>query len=122
MLEEVEVLLASGALVVDACRHAVRRADTMIPLARRPVLLALVRALGEAWPGDVPRGSLIARAFGGQAADESHRARLRVEVGRLRRLLRPLADVIATTRPQPVRAIGGTSLRSTSSAPCSCCW
>jgi len=96
MLDEVEVLLASGALVVDACRHAVRRADTMIPLASRPVLFALARALGEAWPRDVPRFALIARAFRAQIADESHRARLRVEVGRLRRLLRPLADVIAT--------------------------
>jgi hypothetical protein len=90
------MLLASGALVVDACRHAVRRADTMISLASRPVLFALARALGEAWPGDVPRASLIARAFRAQAADESHRARLRVEVGRLRRLLLPLVDVTAT--------------------------
>jgi hypothetical protein len=96
MLDEIEMLLASGALVVDAFRHAVRRADTMISLASRPVLFALARALGEAWPGDVPRASLIARAFRAQAADESHRARLRVEVGRLRRLLLPLADVTAT--------------------------
>lgn len=98
LLEEVEALAASGALVADACRHAVRDADTEIALARRPVLFALARALAEAWPGDVARSVLIARAFGGRFADESHRARLRVEVGRLRALLRPLAEVSATKR------------------------
>jgi hypothetical protein len=95
-LEEVEALLASKAFVVDACRHVVRHAGTVISLAKRPVLFALARALGEAWPGDVPRATLVARAFGSRLADESHRARLRVEVGRLRRVLRPLADVGAT--------------------------
>jgi len=98
LLEEVEALLASRALVVDACRHAVRDARTAISLARRPVLFALVRALGEAWPGDVPRETLIARAFGSKFVDESHRARLRVEVGRLRTMLRKLASVSATKR------------------------
>ena len=95
-LDEVEALLASKAVVVDACRHVVRDARTVISLARRPVLFALARALGEAWPADVPRATLVARAFGGKHADESHRARLRVEMGRLRRMLRTLADVSAT--------------------------
>ena len=95
-LEEVEALLASKALVVDACRHVVRDAGTVVSLARRPVLFALARALGEAWPADVPRATLVARAFRGKHADESHRARLRVEVGRLRRMLHTLADVSAT--------------------------
>jgi hypothetical protein len=76
LLEEVEALLASGALVVDACRHVVRDAGTVVSLARRPVLFALLRALAEAWPGDVPRGTLVARAFRAKHADESHRARL----------------------------------------------
>jgi hypothetical protein len=98
LLEEVEVLLASGALVVDACRHVVRDAGTVVSLARRPVLFALLRALAEAWPGDVPRGTLVARAFRAKLADESHRARLRVEVGRLRTMLRTLAGVSATKR------------------------
>ncbi|HVG10623.1 MAG TPA: helix-turn-helix domain-containing protein [Thermoanaerobaculia bacterium] len=98
LLEEVEALLASKAFVVDACRHAVRDAQTVVSLARRPVLFALARALGEAWPGDVARDTLVARAFGAKRADESHRARLRVEVGRLRRMLRALADVRATKR------------------------
>ncbi len=97
-LEEVEALLASQAFVVDACRHVVRHAGTVVSLAKRPVLFALARALGEAWPGDVPRDTLVARAFGSKLADESHRARLRVEVGRLRTVLRMLADVSATPR------------------------
>jgi hypothetical protein len=98
LLEEVEALLASGALVVDACRHIVRDADNVASLATRPILFALVRALGEAWPADVSRGALLARAFRAKHADESHRARLRVEVGRLRLKLRALTDVNATTR------------------------
>jgi hypothetical protein len=96
LLEDVEVLLASKALVVDACRHVARDSRAVVSLARRPVLFALARALAEAWPGDVPRGTLVARAFRGKHADESHRARLRVEIGRLRGALRTLADVNAT--------------------------
>ncbi|RDK04075.1 helix-turn-helix domain-containing protein [Paraburkholderia lacunae] len=98
LLDEVEALLASKALVVDACRHVVRDVDTVVSLARRPVLFALARALGEAWPSDVPRDALVALAFRAKHADESHRARLRVEVGRLRRVLGTLAGVSATTR------------------------
>src|SRR5436190_5258507 len=98
VLDEVEALLASKALVVDACRRVVRHADTVISLAKRPVLLTLARALGDAWPGDVPRETLVTRAFRAKRADESYRARLRVEVGRLRTVLRTLADVSATKR------------------------
>jgi len=98
LLEEVEALLASEAFFVDACRHVVLQAGTVISLATRPVLFALARSLGEAWPGDVPRDLLLARAFGARLADESHRARLRVEIGRLRRVLRKLAGVTATKR------------------------
>jgi tetratricopeptide (TPR) repeat protein len=97
-LEEVEALLASKAFVVDACRHVVRDESKVVSLAKRPVLFALARTLGEAWPGDVPRDTLVARAFRLKLADESHRARLRVEVGRLRRVLKTLADVSATKR------------------------
>jgi len=96
LLDEVETVLASAALVVDATRHVVRHGGTVISLARRPVLFVIARALGEAWPADVPRDALVARAFGAKGADESHRARLRVEVGRLRTLLRSLARVSAT--------------------------
>jgi hypothetical protein len=98
LLEEVEALQASKALVVDACRHVVRDQRTAVSLARRPVLFTLARALGEAWPGDVARDILVARAFGAKLADESHRARLRVELGRLRAELRTLAHVRATKR------------------------
>ena len=98
LLGEVEALLASNALIVDACRHVVRQKRKVVSLARRPVLFALLRGLGEAWPADVPRDALIARAFRLKLADESHRARLRVEVARLRTLLRTLADVRATKR------------------------
>lgn len=97
LLKDVEALLALKVLIVDACRHVVRDARTVVPLASRPVLFALARALGEAWPGDVPRSTLIARAFRAKFTDESHRARLRVEIGRLRKMLRTLADVRATT-------------------------
>ncbi len=96
LLEEVEALLASNTLVVDACRHVVRNSRTVISITGRPVLFALARALGEAWPGDVPRDLLLSKAFGAKFTDESHRARLRVEIGRLRRLLRPLAGITAT--------------------------
>jgi hypothetical protein len=98
LLEEVEALLASKTLIVDACRHVVCDESKAVSLIRRPVLFALARALGEAWPADVPRDALIARAFRAKRADESHRARLRVEMGRLRRMLRALADVGATPR------------------------
>jgi hypothetical protein len=98
LLDEVEALLASRALIVDACRLVVRDGAKVISLETRPVLFALARALAQAWPGDVARTRLLAQAFGARQADESHRARLRVEVGRLRNALRPLADVSATAR------------------------
>jgi hypothetical protein len=98
LLEEVEALLASKAFIVDACRHVVRDDRKVVSLAKRPVLFTLARALGEAWPADVPRDTLVARAFRSRHVDESHRARLRVEVARLRTVLRPMADVSATKR------------------------
>jgi tetratricopeptide (TPR) repeat protein len=98
LLEDVESLLASRALVVDACRNVVRDTRSVVSLITRPVLFALARALGEAWPGDVPRDRLLALAFGARFVDASHRIRLRVEIGRLRKMLRPLADVSATER------------------------
>jgi hypothetical protein len=95
-LEDVRALFGSKALVVDACRNVVRDAPNVVSLASRPVLFALARALGEAWPGDVSRDILVGRAFGAKHADESHRARLRVEMGRLRTILRTVAAVKAT--------------------------
>ena len=98
LLEEVEALFASGALVVDACRYVVRQEETVVSLETRPVLFALVRSLAEAWPGDVTRSTLLAQAFGAKHADESHRARLRVEIGRLRAELKALAGITATRK------------------------
>ena len=95
-LEDVEALQASKSIVVDACRYVVRSPQGLISLATRPVLFALMRALAEAWPGDVPREALLAKAFRAKSADESHRARLRVEMGRLRAVLRRLAAIHAT--------------------------
>jgi len=97
-LEDVEALLASKALVVDACRCVVRDEHKVISLARRPVLFAIVSALAEAWPEEASREMLVRRAFRAKRADDSYRARLRVEVGRLRVALRTLAGVTATKR------------------------
>ncbi len=97
-LDEVEALLASGTLVVDAFRNVVRSGGDIISLASRPVLFALVRVLAEASPGDASRAQLLSRAFRARHADDSHRARLRVEIGRLRAALEPLAEIGATTR------------------------
>ncbi|WP_176114142.1 helix-turn-helix domain-containing protein [Burkholderia cepacia] len=105
-LDEVETLFASNALVVDACRHTVRDARTTVSLARRPVLFVLARALGEAWPADVSRNALVEAAFRAKHADESHRARLRVEIGRLRAVLRPLANIVATPRGFALEPLG----------------
>jgi hypothetical protein len=109
-LDEVEHLFASKAVVVDACRYAVRIDNKVISLAGRAVPFALARALAEAWPGDVSRDALVQRAFRLKVADESLRARLRVEIGRLRKLLKPLAEINATERgfaltPHPARKV-----------------
>jgi hypothetical protein len=98
LLEDIEELFTSNELIIDACRHVVREAGNMVSLAKRPVLFVLARTLAEAWPGDVPRDVLLARAFGAKFVDESHRARLRVETGRLRKMLRGFAGVTATKR------------------------
>ena len=96
-LDDIETLLASkAALIVDACRHVVCHAGKVISLQRRPVLFALARALAEAWPGDVSRATLLSRAFRARRADESHRARLRVEIGRLRKALSAATGIDAT--------------------------
>jgi len=97
-LHEVAALMASGALVADACRHGLRAGEAWVPLARRPILFTLLRVLAEAWPADAERDVLIARAFRLREVDETHRARLRVEIGRLRALLRGLAGIEATPR------------------------
>jgi hypothetical protein len=95
-LDEVEALFASDTLVVDACRLAVRRSGRAVPLGARPVLFALARTLAQAQPDGATRGVLVSRAFRARSVDESHRARLRVEIGRLRGALEGLAEISAT--------------------------
>ncbi|MEO5882751.1 MAG: helix-turn-helix domain-containing protein [Caldimonas sp.] len=97
-IDEVAALFDSDTLVLDACRRGLRAGDAWLPLARRHILFALARHLAEAWPGDVEREALIAQAFRTHRPDETHRARLRVEIGRLRRIFAPLAGVEATAR------------------------
>ncbi len=119
-LEDVEALLASSTLVIDACRRGVAAGTTWLPLARRPILFALARALAEAWPGDADREALIAQAFRTTRPDETHRARLRVEIGRLRALIKPVAAIEATARGfilKPHEDTGGAGVRVAMIAP-----
>ena len=109
-LHEVAALLASGDLVVDACRRGVGNGPLWCPLARRPVLFALARALAQAWPEEVDREALIASAFGFRDPDDTHRARLRVELGRLRALLKGLARIDATARGFALRPDGDVAV------------
>lgn len=106
-LDEVAAVLASDALVVDACRHGVGGGSAWVALARRPVLFALARLLAQAWPGDVKREALIAEAFRTRRPDDTHRARLRVDIGRLRALVKTLATVEATERGFVLRPLDG---------------
>jgi hypothetical protein len=109
-LDQVAELQASGALIVDACSRGVRSKAVRLPLARRPILFGLLRSLAEAWPNDVDREALIASAFRIRRPDETHRARLRVEIGRLRAIVGRFAGVDATERgfllrPRSARAV-----------------
>ncbi len=106
-LDEVAALLASGALVVDACRRTVGSGDAWQQLARRPVLFTLAHTLALAWPGDIDREALIATAFRTTDPDDTHRARLRVQIGRLRTLLATLAKIEATARGFILRPLDG---------------
>lgn len=115
-LDEVAALLASNVLVVDACRHRLgagqqgkegASAAPWLSLARRPILFALAYALAQSWPGDAERDALIASAFRTRHPDETHRARLRVELGRLRALAKPWARIEATARGFALRPLVG---------------
>lgn len=87
----IESLARGHVLLVDACRRLALAGRVTIPLARRPVLFALLLELARAWPAAVARDDLAARAFAVGRVNASHRARLRVELGRLRRLMDGLA-------------------------------
>lgn len=96
-LADVASLARDAALVIDACRHELRLRGTAVSLATRPVLFALAQALGEAAPLAQSRALLIERTFGARRTTDSLRARLRVEIGRLRRALAPLGPAIDST-------------------------
>jgi tetratricopeptide (TPR) repeat protein len=106
-LDEVASLLDSDTLVVDACRRGLHAGKLRVPLARRPVLFALARSLAEDWPGEVDREKLIAEAFNTRRPNETHRARLRVEIGRLRKLVAKVANVEATRNGFALEPRGG---------------
>jgi DNA-binding transcriptional ArsR family regulator len=110
-LAQVHAVLASPGLIVDGCRRAARRGDRMVSLERRPILFALLRELAQAWPGEATRDRLIAEAFGARRTNPSHRARLRVELGRLRQELRPLAEIAATPGGFKLTPRGDAELR-----------
>jgi hypothetical protein len=96
-LADVTSLARNKGLVVDGCRRELRLDGVTVSLATRAVLFALAEALGEAAPAAASRVLLIERAFGARRTTESLRARLRVEIGRLRRALAPIAMTIEPT-------------------------
>jgi hypothetical protein len=96
-LSDVASLARNKGLVVDGCRRELRLDGVTVSLATRPVLFALAEALGEAAPAAASRALLIERAFGARRTTESLRARLRVEIGRLRRALAPTGMTVEPT-------------------------
>lgn len=83
--------------LVDACRRIAIAGRARVPLAKRPVLFMLLVDLARAAPASVSRDALAAHAFEARKINESHRGRLRVEIGRLRKVLEGLgAEPVAT--------------------------
>lgn len=97
-LDEVEALVDPHILVIDACQKLVRAGAQTVRITRRPVLFELACMLGEAYPEEASRDQMITRLFRVRRGDGSHRARLRVQIGRLRKVVRPLAALSATKR------------------------
>lgn len=96
-LDEVEALFQSGKLVLDACRRELRASGTVTRLVDRPVLFELLWALSDAHPGSATREDLLWRAFGLRRSNESTRVRLRVEIGRLRKVVESSTAIRATS-------------------------
>jgi hypothetical protein len=96
-LFEVERASGGALLLVDACRRLAVSAGITVSLARRPVPFALLLVLARAFPASVPRDELALRAFDVRRVNASHRARLRVEMGRLRKLLHGLGAAPVAT-------------------------
>ncbi len=92
----IEAASSGQVFLVDGCRRRVIAGRASVPLARRPVVFALLLELARAWPGDVARDALAAAAFDTRRVNASHRSRLRVEIGRLRKGLEGLGELVAT--------------------------
>ena len=101
----IETVTRGDVLLVDACRRLAIAGRARLPLASRPVLFTLLVDLARASPATVPGDDLAARAFDARRVNASHRGRLRVEIGRLRKVLVDLGA-------EPVAASGGYMLRS----------
>jgi tetratricopeptide (TPR) repeat protein len=95
-IEDVSALLQGRGLIVDACHRLVRKEAWSVGFEARPVLFSLLRTLAERAPDGVSREELVRASFGMRRLNDSLRARLRVAVGRLRTLLAPVAELIAT--------------------------
>ncbi len=95
-LREFKTFAGPKELVVDGCTREIRLGEAVVSLVRRPVLLELAVVLAEHSPHHVPRDTLVTRVFGARRVNDSHRVRLRVELGRLRKLIREVANIQAT--------------------------
>jgi hypothetical protein len=92
----IERATSGDSLFVDACRRRVIAGRATVRLHTKPALFALLEKLARAWPASVPRDELAMRAFEVKKINPSHRSRMRVEIGRLRKELSGIAEPIAT--------------------------
>jgi hypothetical protein len=70
-LDDVERVLRSSDVVIDACRRSVREGEVQVSLVARPVLLALAANLAGCAPEEASRQALADAAFGGLECDGS---------------------------------------------------
>lgn len=109
-LAEVQALPLANVLLVDGCRRRVAFGAEVRPLSGRPVLFSLLARLARDWPASVSREELIGAAFGPAKVDDSWRARLRVEIGRLRKISGPMASFQATKEGYRIEVEEGCDL------------
>jgi hypothetical protein len=109
-LSAVERALAKR-VVVDGLGRRLRFRDQVVDLRRRPVLYALLAELARALPEGASGERLIRTAFAARAPNESHRARLRVEIGRLRRAIQGHVEVSAVAGAWRIRARSGERIQ-----------
>lgn len=91
-LFEIERAAAGEQLLVDTCSSALVAGRARLSFAARPILFALLTALARSWPAVCARDALMREALGARKPNDSHRARLRVELGRLRKALEGIAE------------------------------